>query len=340
MKNNYKIKRKRKRKKLEFKRRVKKRIKNTYIKLLILLALFIIIIIMNGKIFISTKPKPKYFTCLASMVKLENRYIRESVEHYLKLGVDKFYFAEDNEPDGERIADVLQDYIDKGIVVVINAIGAKWDPIDFYELALRRLNNVCEWMIYFDIDEFLEFRNKSMTIKDYLTLDGFDKCEVIKIHWLVYCDNDLVHYDNRPLEERFTKPDYNNNGNKFHKSIVRVKDYNITMFDSTGHQPNETYTYSCDAAGRYYKLPINILGSPNYKYCYLKHYNMKTAEEFLMKILRGQKGNKPYDYDQKIQKIDKFFSCNKVTEEKLKIFENALNMTFPKYHNRANEDNK
>jgi hypothetical protein len=54
----------------------------------------------------------------------------------------------------------------------------------------------------------LEFKNKNMTIKDYLSLDGFDKCDLVKIHWLMYYDNDLVYYENKPLQERFTKPDY------------------------------------------------------------------------------------------------------------------------------------
>ena len=271
---------------------------------------------------------------------MENRYIREFVEHYLKIGVEKFYFAEDNELNSEKIADVLQDYIDKGIVNVKQVRALNWINEDYYEYILRRLNGVCEWIIYFDVDEFLEFKNKSMTIKDYLTLDGFNKCDLVKIHWLIYCDNDLVHYENKPLEERFTKPDYNSGGNNFHKSILRVKDYNITMWDSNCHQPNETFTYSCDATGRYYKMPKpNILGSPNYKYCYLKHYNMKTAEEYLTKILRGKYGSE-YDANEKSQKIDKFFSCNKVTEEKLSISEKALNMTFPKYHDKIIKDNK
>ena len=281
--------------------------------------------------------KPKYFTCFAAMAKTENRYIRQTVEHYLKLGVDKFYFGDDNEPNTERIADVLQDYIDKGIVEVKLIRELNWEQMDYYEYELRHLYNVCEWILYFDIDEFLEFQDKNMTIKDYLTLDGFDKCEVVKIHWIVYCDNDLVHYENKPLEERFPKPSPKNFGNNFHKSIVRVKNYNTTMWVDSPHQPNETYTYSCDATGRYYKRPRGILGTPNYKYCYLKHYNMKTAEEYLVKLTRGHIKQHKYSPEELLHKMDKFFACNKVTEEKLSMFEKTLNMTFPKYHRYINK---
>ena len=61
-------------------------------------------------------------------------------------------------------------------------------------------------MIYFDIDEYLEFVNKSKTINEYLSEDRFKKCEVIKINWLMFNDNNLIYYDNRTLQERFTEP--------------------------------------------------------------------------------------------------------------------------------------
>ena len=267
------------------------------------------------------------------MVKMENRYIRELVEYYLKLGVEKFYFADDNELDGEKASDALQDYIDKGIVEIKDVRGLKWRLVDYYEYALVHLRDKCTWIIYFDIDEYLEFKNKSMTIKDYLTMDEFKKCDLIKIHWLMYYDNDLVYYENKPLQERFTKPEYNSHQNQYHKSILRTKDYGVRMWEFSMHQPNESYTYSCDATGKYYKMPKpNILGSPNYKYCYIKHFSMKTAEEFARKLQRGDQKGEMYDKEVRIKRVEDFFSHNKFTEEKLQVFEKILNMTIPKYH--------
>ena len=36
----------------------------------------------------------------------------------------------------------------------------------------------------------------------------YSKCESIEINWVLYGDNDLVYYDNKPSIERFTKPNY------------------------------------------------------------------------------------------------------------------------------------
>ena len=150
------------------------------ITILLLFTLFIIIKKKDNKdnnTDFTNSGEKKYFICFATMVKMENRYIRESVEYYLKLGVEKFYFADDNELDGEKASDALQDYIDKGIVEIKDVRGLKWRLVDYYEYALVHLRDKCTWIIYFDIDEYLEFKNKSMTIKDYLTLDGFNKCD-------------------------------------------------------------------------------------------------------------------------------------------------------------------
>ena len=120
-----------------------------------------------------------------------------------------------------------------------------------------------------------------MTIKDFLSFDVFKKCDIIKIHWLIYDDNDLVYYDNRALKERFPRSVYNAFDNKFHKSILRGQNYSgIIWSSSTGvHQPNESLVNMCDDVGNLANVPHGILGYPNYKYC-IRHHRMKTIEEY------------------------------------------------------------
>ena len=106
------------------------------------------------------------------------------------------------------------------------------------------------------------------------------------------------------------------------------------MWGFSVHQPNESFTYSCDATGSYYKMPRpDMLGYPNYKYGYIKHYSMKTAEEFARKLLRGDQRETVYDREVRIERVEDFFSHNKFTEEKLQVIEKIINMTIPKYHN-------
>ena len=46
---------------------------------------------------------------LCTMGKLENRYANEFVEYHLKLGIDHIFIYDDNDPNTERIIDVIDD---------------------------------------------------------------------------------------------------------------------------------------------------------------------------------------------------------------------------------------
>ena len=63
--------------------------------------------------------------------------------------------------------------------------------------------------------------------------------------------------------------------------------------------------------------------NPNFEHAYLKHFNTKTAEEYVNKIKRGDLMNRDYD---PMERIKCFFLHNKFTDEKLKIFEKAFNL--------------
>ena len=276
------------------------------------------------------KDKYIYDICIVTTAKYENLYARQYVEYYLKLGVDKFYIGDDNPENTENLFDVLDDYIKKGIVDVETMRARNLTQIYFYEYSFRALKLRCNWIMYIDMDEYLEFTDKNMTIKSYLHMPVFDKCDTVKIHWLPYDDNDLVYYDNRTLIERLNHSVNLNDFTKYHKSIVRGKDYKGTVFDASIHQPNtSTVSEQCDALGNFERLKLGYLGYPKYKYGYFRHFTYKTAEEFSLKMLRGGNERVKYNYE---KSLNHFFHLNKFTKEKLGVIEQILNRTFPEYH--------
>ena len=276
------------------------------------------------------KDKYIYDICIVTTAKYENLYARQYVEYYLKLGVDKFYIGDDNPENTENLFDILDDYIKKGIVDVETMRARNLTQMYFYEYSFRAVKLRCNWLMYIDMDEYLEFTDKNMTIKSYLHMPVFDKCDTVKIHWLPYDDNNLVFYDNRTLMERLNHSVNLNDFTRFHKSIVRGKDYKGNMFDDSIHQPNtSTVTVQCDALGDFERLKLGYLGYPKFKYGYFRHFTYKTAEEFSLKMIRGDNERKKYTYD---KKLDDFFHLNKFAKEKLGVIEEILNRTFPKYH--------
>ena len=276
-----------------------------------------------------------YYSCVVTKAKYENLYVKEFVEHYLKLGVEKFYFGDDNLENIENLSDVLDDYIKKGIVDIDYIRERNLSSLSFTESAFQSIKSRCKWILIFDVDEFLEFTNKSMTLKTYLQMPIFDKCDDIRIHWIIYDDNDLVYYDNRPVNERFTHGQPHSKVNVFHKPIIRGKDYGPVAFGKSPHSPDETIKKQCSAEGHFENPNPWIMTPRRYKYCYIKHFKYRTAEEFALKMLRRRMQSTKFDVD---TYLDIYFSINKFTDEKLKVIEHILKRTFPKYH--KNNTNK
>ena len=174
------------------------------------------------------------------------------------------------------------------------------------------------YLLIFDFDEFLELRNNK-SIKEFLSNKAFDKCQNIKINWVLYSDNDLVYYDNRSVEKRFTKPLLENKGNYHIKSTVRGHlKINFWKNISNPHSSNVNLT-ACSSTGKLfenYRSPFQI--PPNYENAYLKHYITKTIEEYINKVKRGRA-----DYYYKLNytiwnlRLNLFFSINKKTKEKI-----------------------
>ena len=204
---------------------------------------------------------------------------------------------------------------------------------EFFDESYKSLKLRCKWILFIDVDEFLEFNDKNMDIKTYLNMPFFDKCDVIKIHWLMYNDNDLIYYDERPILKRLNRSAVYSDMKKYHKSIVRGKDFKGVVFAGTMHQPlSETIPEQCDAEGNFEKLGKGILGYPKYKYCHFRHYTFKTAEEFTLKILKGSHQGVKYNIE---NLVDEFFKLNAFTEEKLRVLERIFNRTFPKFHKNS-----
>ena len=283
----------------------------------------------NEKIIKNELNETKFFACFVGMGKQENKYIRELIEYYSKLGVDKFILADNNDANSEKFSDVIQDYIDKDLVDIIYLTDSNSGQSELYNTTYKKYNTTCKWFLYFDFDEYLEVhfeKDKPLGLKEFLSNEIFDKCEAIEFNWLMHTDNNLVYYDKRPLIERFTEANYNWRGNAHVKSIVRGN-LNKTIFKEkrSNHVPDKNVKI-CDSMGRIIRKynPFS-LSPPVFGYGYLKHFCYKTAEEFGNKLLRGRPRKILYN---KQERIETFFRLNKFSYEKLKVFEKMLNRTF------------
>ena len=279
--------------------------------------------IINAKEKINNKSKTK--VCLCCIGKKENLYIADFINHYQKLGYNHIYLYDNNNIDEERFDEVIKDKIDSGFVTVMNYRGYRGRKddaqMDAYYDCYHRYNSECNWISFFDIDEYLflmPINGTKIRIQQYLDQPKFDHCETIKINWKSYSDSELLYYENKSVLERFTK--LSKFGYEFGnvKSTIRT---NITHFMRRTYSPHSVFSSirGCLSSGARKQIDF-FMFPPNYKGAYINHYVTKTISEFCNKIKRGN-AEKSFALDQgKLgERFHYFFMTNVKTQEKVDI---------------------
>ncbi|WQJ53288.1 MAG: hypothetical protein [Wendovervirus sonii] len=232
---------------------------------------------------------------LCAIAKNENLYIREWVEYYKSIGINQIFLYDNNEKDGEQFEEVINDYISDGYVTVIDKRGIEKGLVynenhvnlqpQCYCECYEKYGNNFDWMCFFDIDEFLTFKNVQY-IQQFIDNKQFDKFDTILIPWETYDDNDMLYYEDRPVMERFTRI---SEIYKRHlvKSIVRTKqklyrDMSINCLIHSFLTENESI---CDTLGKAIKKLTSNFYIYTDKQCknsptVLNHYKTKSFEEF------------------------------------------------------------
>ena len=288
--------------------------------------------IINAKEKINNKSKTK--VCLCCIGKKENLYIADFINHYQKLGYNHIYLYDNNNIDEERFDEVIKDKIDSGFVTVMNYRGYRGRKddaqMDAYYDCYHRYNSECNWISFFDIDEYLflmPINGTKIRIQQYLDQPKFDHCETIKINWKSYSDSELLYYENKSVLERFTK--LSKFGYEFGnvKSTIRT---NITHFIRRTYSTHSVFSSirGCLSSGARKQIDF-FMFPPNYKGAYINHYVTKTISEFCNKIKRGN-AEKSFALDQgKLgERFHYFFMTNVKTQEKVDIFNKIFNTSF------------
>lgn len=177
-----------------------------------------------------------------------------------------------------------------------------------------------QWNLYLDVDEFLNIGN--LSVQEFLK--PYQGADVLKLNWVVYGDNDLLEYEDRPVRERFLKPAplscvYNDTvkvPENCHCKYFYCHKYKQTMLDiHTAHVENG--------------IVINTKGqrvpdSPFQDLCldrgFVQHYITKSTREWCERRLNTKDacGNVVADFDT-LKRW--YFNLNTYSKEKEDILE-------------------
>jgi len=114
-----------------------------------ILIMFLIIICFN---FFNEN---KTVTAICLIAKKENRYIKEFINYYQKLKINKIFLYDNNDLNGEHFEDILSKYINYNFVEIVNYRGKYKPQIQAYNHCYINNNKNYNWMAFYDSDEYL-----------------------------------------------------------------------------------------------------------------------------------------------------------------------------------------
>ena len=273
--------------------------------------------------------------CMCTSIKNQNIYITEFIQFYQKIGVNKFFLYDNNEENGEQIDLLLKEYTDNNTVEIINWRGKNDEKEKMMNDCYKNNYNNYDWLIFYSIDEYLHLKD-NIDIKTFLSNQNFEKCESIYLNWLFHTDNNLILYDNRTLQERFSiiesNPKNNSCINHFVKPIMKG---HLNLIEINNLYKLTDNLKGCDGNGNSVILNGNENIEKDFENYYIDYYWCKSTEEFVKKI-----NNECNNDDEKNETIYKYFSINEIKEEKIKYIEENTKLNLTAFRTFLKEEKK
>lgn len=268
-------------------------------------------------------------TLVCCIGKNENRYVREYVEWYKKIGLTHIRLYDNNDIDGERFEDSIGDYINSGFVELVDYRGKVQCQLQAYEECYKELGGEYDWILFIDCgDEYLHLVNHK-TITDFLSDDMFKDYDMLHLNLMTFGDCGHLTYEDKPLIERFPRPipfdtkvAYDFPENAHVSSIVRggLKE---VLFRGSPHTPYPNNLRCCNDVGE--EVNSNSpFSNISFRNAFFRHYTTKTAEEYCNKMRRGFP-DQIWDNSRVANLVEtRFFRTNEVTKEKVELFKREL----------------
>ena len=270
--------------------------------------------------------------CICTLVKQENLYIREYLDHYKKYGINKIYLYDNNDIDGEKIEDVISDYIKSGFVETVNWRGQLKAIFNILNDCYKKHKEEYDWVMLSEIDEYIHLYNNYTKVSTFLNEPKFKNCEVVHLNLVCHTDNEKLNYENKPLKERFPKivPSSMKGGKTLEIKPILRGHLNNTYINCL-HRGN-IGAKDCDGFGQAHKFTAIYTLEPDTTYYYYDHYYSKSTEEFIKKVKR--RGGYEISDNFCRERIKKYFEENTLTMEKILMIENGTGFDLSEYKNK------
>lgn len=233
-------------------------------------------------------PDSNVFLAIACVSKNEAPYLKEWIEYHKIVGVERFYFY-DNESNDET-KEILAPYIKDGTVVYHylpnHPITKRLPQIEAYCDAIFKYRDRTRWMAIIDVDEFIVPVEKN-TIPEFLA--DYDQHQAVVVNWVCFDSNG---HDKKPTAH----------GGLVTANYTRtLKDHNASIRDrfvKSIVNPKMVISYVSPHHGLYYEnmgtitenfqrtrgVATKIHSSSKIR---INHYKSKSREEYVNRVIKN-----------------------------------------------------
>lgn len=251
---------------------------------------------------------------IVAIAKNEGAYVKEWIEYHRLVGINKFYFY-DNESNDDTF-EVLMPYIESKIVEYV-FISGKSKQLDAYDDAIRKHKDECRWMAFIDLDEYLFPMQPLKPIHEIvnrLVLKAGKGAAGIGVNWAIFGSS---YYTNTPeglITKNFIRRGENTHWLNYH--IKTICNPRLVKKYISPHYPLYklgAYSISESEGKRIYGW---FCWSVRYSYIRINHYFTKSKEQFLAKRNRGL-ADRLGQYE--LEKFD-IYDLNDIIDKSMEIY--------------------
>ena len=228
----------------------------------------------------------KHEIAIVAIAKNEGPYIKEWIEYHRLVGIEKFYFY-DNESEDNTVH-VLQPYIESGIVTYV-LIKGKGKQLDAYNDAIIKYKKECRYMAFIDLDEYLKptipFKPIYKVVNEIL--NTYRKgASGVGVNWAVFGTSGHKFTPKGLTVLNFIRRGNNREPKNAHiKTIANPRE--ISYYISPHYPLYKLGAYSVNETGDEH-LYVWFSDKREYKNLRINHFYTKSEEKYLNeKVKRG-----------------------------------------------------
>lgn len=247
------------------------------------------------------------------------------MEYYKLVGISKIYFYDNESVDNTR--QVLEPYILCGFVEYTWMPGVG-KQLDAYNDAIRKYKNLCRYMAFIDLDEYImpekPYQSLSDVVKKVLMSSKKKNAAGIALNWCLYGNSGHKYRPKGLITESYI--DRARETNPMNHMIKTVCNPRLVHYYVSPHYPQyKLGAISVDSTGLH-RAKGWFCRNLTFKNIRLNHYYCKSEEDYKIKISRGL-GDRAGYYDLSSYKKMNF---NEVHDESMLVYRDSLRGEFNK----------